>query len=94
MYREVVWTYVVRKDGGYIGRRMLTMELPGKRKRGRLKEVCGCGERGHDSSGINGGRRGGENRMETEYPLWRPLTGAAERRRRTTCIAIVVPISR
>ena len=28
---------VLRKDDGYIGRRMLGMELPGKRKRGRLK---------------------------------------------------------
>ena len=26
-----------RKDDGYIGRRMLMMELPGKRKRGRPK---------------------------------------------------------
>ena len=26
-----------RKDDGYIGRRMLSMELPGKRKRGRPK---------------------------------------------------------
>ena len=26
-----------RKDDGYIGRRMLRMELPGKRKRGRQK---------------------------------------------------------
>ena len=29
--------HVRRKDGGYIGRRMLRMELPGKRKRGRPK---------------------------------------------------------
>ena len=29
----MVW----RKDDGYIGRRMLRMELPGKRKRGRPK---------------------------------------------------------
>ena len=28
---------VLRKDDGYIGRRMLKMELPGKRKRGRPK---------------------------------------------------------
>ena len=28
---------VRRKDDGYIGRRMLRMELPGKRKRGRPK---------------------------------------------------------
>ena len=27
--------HVRRKDDGYIGRRMLRMELPGKRKRGR-----------------------------------------------------------
>ena len=29
--------HVWRKDDGYIGRRMLRMELPGKRKRGRSK---------------------------------------------------------
>ena len=29
--------HVLRKDDGYIGRRMLKMELPGKRKRGRPK---------------------------------------------------------
>ncbi len=28
---------VRRKDDGHIGRRMMGMELPGKRKRGRLK---------------------------------------------------------
>ena len=28
---------LLRKDDGYIGRRMLKMELPGKRKRGRPK---------------------------------------------------------
>ena len=29
--------HVLMKDAGYIGRRMLTMELPGKRKRGTPK---------------------------------------------------------
>ena len=29
--------HVWRKDDGYIGRRMLRMELPGKRKQGRPK---------------------------------------------------------
>ena len=38
---------VRRKEDGYIGRRMLRMELPGKRKRGAKKEVYGCCERGH-----------------------------------------------
>ena len=38
--REVIlrWHgHVRRKDDGYIGRRMLMMELPGKRKRGKPK---------------------------------------------------------
>ena len=39
---------ILRKDDGYIGRRMLRMELPGKRKWGKAKkEVYGRGERGH-----------------------------------------------
>ena len=45
-----------------------------------LKEVYGWAKRGHDSSGSDGVRRRGENRMETETPLWWPPTGAAERR--------------
>ena len=78
---EVVWTCTqLKKDAGYIGRWMLTMELPGKRKRGK-KEVYGCDKGEHDSHGCDAGRRRGENRMEMENPLWRPLTGAAERRR-------------
>ena len=37
-----------RKDDGYIGRRMLRMELPEKRETGKTKkEVYGYGERGH-----------------------------------------------
>ena len=35
---RLMWLgHVLRKDVGYIGRRMLAMELPGKRKRGRPK---------------------------------------------------------
>ena len=33
----MVYGHVRRNDDGYIGRRMLRMELPGKRKRGRSK---------------------------------------------------------
>ena len=33
----VIRSVTLRKDDGYIGRRMLKMELPGKRKRGRPK---------------------------------------------------------
>ena len=34
---QVGYGHVLRKDDGYIGRRMLRIELPGKRKRGRPK---------------------------------------------------------
>ena len=34
---NMVYGHLRRKDDGYIGRRMLRMELPGKRKRGRPK---------------------------------------------------------
>ena len=35
--RLIRYVHLRRKDDGYIGRRMLRMELPGKRKRGRPK---------------------------------------------------------
>ena len=34
---NIWYGHVLRKDDGYIGRRMLRMELPGKRKQGRPK---------------------------------------------------------
>ena len=46
--RLMWYGHLRRTDDGYIGRRMLRMELPGKRKRGKAKkEVYGRGERGH-----------------------------------------------
>ena len=32
--------HVQRRDGKYIGRKMLKMKIPGKRKRGNLKRRC------------------------------------------------------
>ena len=53
--REVVWACTEENDG-YIGRLILRMELPGKRKRGRPKRWhIGCGERGHGSGLSDGG---------------------------------------
>lgn len=31
---RTVWTLRMRRDSGYIGQRMLSMEVPGRRKRG------------------------------------------------------------
>ena len=44
--------------------------------------VYGCGEGGHVGGWCDNGRCGGQSEMETDDPLWRPLTGAAKRRRR------------
>ena len=43
------FVHVRRKDDGYVGRRMLRMELPGKRKRGRPERRFMDAVRGHDS---------------------------------------------
>ena len=78
--------HVPRKDAWYIRRRMLTMELPGKSKRVRPKKrfMDAVREDMIVLSGCDGGRRLalGESRLE-KNPLWRPLTRAAERRRRS-----------
>ena len=54
-----------KKDDGYIGRRMLRMEHPGKMKQGRPKRRCMDAVR--------------EDKMDIENTLWRPLMGEAER---------------
>lgn len=58
------------------------MEVPGKRKclKG-LKEVYGGSEGGHAGSRYKKGRCRGWEEMQPVDPLWRPLTGEAERRR-------------
>ncbi len=45
------------------------------------EEVYGCGEGGHAGGGHDGGRCRGQGKMETDDLLWRPITGAAEKRR-------------
>ena len=65
-----------RKDDGYIGRRMLRMELPGKRIRGRPKR------RFMDVVKEDMAEVEVTEKLEKENPLWRPLMGKAERRRR------------
>lgn len=58
-----------RRDAGYVGRTKLRIDLSGKRKRGRPKmRFLWC----------DGRCRGQEVEMETDYLLWRCLTGAAE----------------
>ena len=78
----MVWN-IRRTDGGYIGRRMLRMELPGKRKRGRPKrrfmdvvkeDMAEVEVTEEDTVDRNNWRR--------LNPLWRLLMGKAERRRR------------
>ena len=72
-----------RKDDGYIVRWMLRMELPGKRKRGRPKrrfmdvvkeDMAEVEVTEEDTVDMRNWKK--------ENPLWRPLMGKAERRRR------------
>lgn len=71
--------YIGRRDAGYIGSRMLKMEMSDKRKRRGTKrrfiEVvrADVGDRRH-------GGRCREQNMEKVDPLWQRLTGAAVKR--------------
>ena len=71
-----------RKDDGYIGRRMLRMELPGKRKRGRPKRRFMDVVKEHMAEVEVTEEDTVDRRNWKENPLWRPLMGKAERRRR------------
>ena len=72
--------HVRRKDDGYIERRMLRMELAGKRKRGRpITEVYVCSERGEVETERRRRRRSSSGVMvlcllyflpRSGHPLW------------------------
>ena len=64
---------------------MLTMELPGKRKWGRPKRRFMDVVR-EDMAVVEVTEEDTEEQMKMENPLWRPLTGEAERRRKQTSI--------
>ena len=71
-----------RKDDGYIGRRMLRMELPGKRKRGRPKRrfVDVVKE---DMAEVEVTEEDTVDRNnEKENPLWRPLMGKSRKKKK------------
>ena len=60
-----------KRDAGYIGRRMLKMELPGKRKKRKAKEeVYGYDEGRHAGGWPHRGRCRGQEEMESDDPLW------------------------
>ena len=67
----------------HIGTRMLRIELPGKRKRRRPKRKFMDDVR-EDKAIFEVTEEDADDRtnMEMENPLWRPLMGEAERRRR------------
>ena len=69
-----------RKDDGYIGRIMLRMELPGKRKRPKRMFMDVVREDMMDEVEVTGGGRRSQEQLEMENPLWRPLMAKAERR--------------
>ena len=47
--------HVMRRDQEYVGTKMMEMELPGKRRRGRPKEkIFRCGKRRYEGSWCEG----------------------------------------
>ena len=69
---------VQRRDIRVHREKMLGIELPGRRKRGRLRRRYGCCEEGY-----GGGWCDGEDWEIERYDLlWQPLMGSAERSRR------------
>ena len=78
-----------RKDDGYIGRRMLRMELPGKRKRGRPKRrfVDVVKE---DMAEVEVTEEDTVDRNnEKENPLWRPLMGKSRKKKKKKKLGIM-----
>ena len=75
------YVQVQRRDAGYVGKKVMDMDLPGTRRRGRLIRRNGYSEGRCESCRSRGGRlRPWE--MEKDDPLWRLLKGEAERQRR------------
>ena len=72
--------HVLRKDYGYIGRRMLRMELPGKRKRGKPKRSFMDVVK-EDMVEVEVTDEDAEDRMENL--LWRPLMGKSRKKKKT-----------
>ena len=53
---------------------MMEMELPGRWRRGRLKEkIFGCGEGGYRGGWCEGDRRYRQDGLEKNNTLWLPL---------------------
>ena len=72
-----------RKYVGYIGRRMLRIELPGKRKRGRPKwRFMDVVKEDMAEAKVTEDDTKDRNNWKWQIPPRRPLMGKAERRRR------------
>ena len=81
-----------RKDDGYIGRRMLRMALPGKRKRGRPKRRFMDVVK-EDRAEVEVTKEDTEVRNTWRMkinPLWRPLMGKPNIKKKNNCRMIAV----
>ena len=70
----MVWTCAEEGQLIYIGRKMLEMELPGRRQRGdMIYEIHRCSEGGHAGSWNQSERYREQGKMENSNSLWQPL---------------------
>ena len=75
---------VQRGDIGYIGRKMMKMELPGKRK--RTRRFMDTVREDMDMDMVGATEEDAEDRKRRKQGLmWRPLTETAERREEVCC---------
>ncbi|KAF7660419.1 hypothetical protein LDENG_00282150 [Lucifuga dentata] len=78
----MVWTCAKEGCGVYREKDAEDGAARQEEKRKAKEEVYQCGERGRAGGWRNRGRCRGQGEMETDDPLWQPLMGAAERRRK------------
>ena len=66
--------HVMRRDQEYVGRRVMKMELPGKRKRGSLeRRFLDIVKEDMGGSWCKRDRRWKQGAVEEHYILWQPL---------------------
>ncbi|XP_056130394.1 methyl-CpG-binding protein 2 isoform X2 [Lampris incognitus] len=75
----MVWTCVEERCWVYWEKDAEYGAAREEEKRKAKEEVYGCGEGGHAGGWCDRGRCRGQEEMEPDDPLWRPLTGASER---------------
>ena len=75
--------HVRRREEDYMGKRMLEIVVPGRRRRGRPKRRwMDVMREDMEKVGSCGGRRGGSGKVEETCALWRPRIGKSRKKKK------------